>query len=96
MGKQHETPDGQSCCAARDCTCRGNAGNIDLTIKSPNGKKHRIHARNRCRRAGLQLGTMDAVIARLCIHHELMLLTTDNDFVLAARHCDLQVWGAAR
>jgi len=48
--------------------------------------------RNRCRRAGLQIGTIDAVIAQLCIRHGLMLLTTDNDFVLAARHCPLRVW----
>jgi predicted nucleic acid-binding protein len=47
---------------------------------------------NRCRRAGLQIGTIDAVIAQLCIRHDLMLLTTDNDFVLAARHCPLRVW----
>jgi predicted nucleic acid-binding protein len=51
--------------------------------------------RNRCRRAGLQIGTIDAVIAQLCIRHGLMLLTTDNDFVLAARHCPLRVWGEA-
>ena len=48
--------------------------------------------RNRCRRAGLQIGTIDAVIAQLCICHGLTLLTTDNDFVLAARHCPLRVW----
>lgn len=48
--------------------------------------------RNRCRRAGLQIGTIDAVIAQLCIRHDLMLLTTDNDFVRAARHCPLRVW----
>ena len=48
--------------------------------------------RNRCRRAGLQIGTIDAVIAQLCIRHDLMLLTTDNDFVLATRHCALRVW----
>ena len=52
--------------------------------------------RNRCRRAGLQIGTIDAVIAQLCVRHDLTLLTTDNDFVLAARHCALQVWKAAR
>ncbi len=51
--------------------------------------------RNRCRRAGLQIGTIDAVIAQLCIRHDLMLLTTDNDFVLAARHCPLRVWRKA-
>jgi predicted nucleic acid-binding protein len=49
--------------------------------------------RNRCRRAGLRIGTIDAVIAQLCIRHGMMLLTTDNDFVLAARHCPLRVWG---
>ncbi len=48
--------------------------------------------RNRCRRAGLQIGTIDAEIAQLCVRHRLMLLTTDNDFVLAARHCPLRVW----
>ena len=52
--------------------------------------------RNRCRRAGLQIGTIDAVIAQLCMRHQLKLLTTDNDFVLAARHCTLRVWKAVR
>ena len=49
--------------------------------------------RNLCRRSGVQLGTIDALLAQLCIRHQLVLLTTDNDFVLAARHCDLSVWG---
>ena len=48
--------------------------------------------RNRCRRAGVQVGTIDALLAQLCIRHELQLLTTDHDFTLAARHCPLQVW----
>jgi predicted nucleic acid-binding protein len=48
--------------------------------------------RNRCRRAGLQIGTIDALIAQLCVRHDLTLLTTDNDFRLAASHCPLQVW----
>ena len=48
--------------------------------------------RNRCRRGGVQIGTIDAVLAQLCIRHGLTLLTTDNDFVLAAAHCPLRVW----
>jgi predicted nucleic acid-binding protein len=36
--------------------------------------------RNRCRRSGLQIGTIDALLAQLCIHHALTLLTTDKDF----------------
>ena len=52
--------------------------------------------RNRCRRGGVQIGTIDALLAQLCIRHHLTLLTTDNDFVLAAKHCTLRLWKAAR
>jgi hypothetical protein len=69
-----------------------------LPLLAPNRLDHidAVELRNRCRRAGLQIGTIDAVIAQLCIHHDLMLLTTDNDFVLASRHCALRVWRKAR
>jgi predicted nucleic acid-binding protein len=48
--------------------------------------------RNQCRRHGVQLGTIDALLAQLCIRHDLVMLTTDRDFVLAAGHCELKVW----
>jgi predicted nucleic acid-binding protein len=47
-----------------------------------------------CRQAGVQIGTVDAVLAQLCIRHDLTLLTTDRDFTHAARHCRLRVWAA--
>lgn len=47
---------------------------------------------NRCWRAGVQIGTIDALIAQLCIRHGLTLLTTDKDFTHAAAHCPLQLW----
>ena len=50
--------------------------------------------RNTCRRAGIQIGTIDALLAQLCIRHELTLLTTDQDFVHVAKHCALSVWPA--
>lgn len=50
--------------------------------------------RNACRQAGVQIGTMDALLAQLCIRHELMLLTTDKDFSHAAKHSSLRVWSA--
>lgn len=50
--------------------------------------------RNRCRRKGVQLGTIDALLAQLCIRHKLELLSTDQDFVHAARHCPLRLWRA--
>ncbi len=36
--------------------------------------------RNVCRRKGLQVGTIDALLAQLCMRYELRLLTTDRDF----------------
>ena len=50
--------------------------------------------RNLCRRSGVQIGTIDALLAQLCIRHSLILLTTDGDFALAAKYCDLNVWNA--
>lgn len=47
--------------------------------------------RNQCRRKGVQLGTIDALIAQLCVEHGLALLTTDKDFVHAARFVPLQL-----
>jgi hypothetical protein len=48
--------------------------------------------RNACRRAGIQIGTIDALLAQLCVRYKLTMLTTDKDFLLAARHCALEVW----
>jgi predicted nucleic acid-binding protein len=45
-----------------------------------------------CRRAGVQVGTIDALLAQLCIHHSLTLLTTDADFVRVAQHTSLKLW----
>ena len=47
--------------------------------------------RNRCRRRGVQIGTIDALIAQLCIRHELPLLTTDQDFEAISRYCPLSI-----
>jgi predicted nucleic acid-binding protein len=51
--------------------------------------------RNTCRRSGVQVGTVDAILAQLCIRHQLILLSTDNDFRNMARHVELRVWSAA-
>jgi len=48
--------------------------------------------RNRCRRGGTQVGTIDALLAQLCVRHELTMLTTDADFKRLAAHCPLRVW----
>jgi predicted nucleic acid-binding protein len=48
--------------------------------------------RNRCRRSGVQVGTIDALLAQLCIRHDLTMLTADNDFRHVADHSALRVW----
>jgi predicted nucleic acid-binding protein len=65
-----------------------------LPLLQPEREDHVAAAelRNTCRRAGIQVGTIDALIAQLCIRHDLTLLSTDNDFRLAAKHCALRVW----
>jgi len=49
--------------------------------------------RNRCRRSGVQIGTIDALLAQLCIRHDLTLLTSDDDFQRIAGRTALRVWG---
>jgi len=48
--------------------------------------------RNRCRRAGIQIGTIDALLAQLCVRHDLVMLSTDKDFKHVARQCALKLW----
>jgi predicted nucleic acid-binding protein len=68
-----------------------------LPLLPPDRQDHidAAELRNRCRRAGLQIGTIDAVLAQLCIRHGLTMLTADQDFVMAAAHCPLRVWRPA-
>lgn len=48
--------------------------------------------KNHCRRAGIQIGTIDALLARLCIRHQLTLLSTDSDFERIADLSALKLW----
>ena len=48
--------------------------------------------RNSCRRKGVQVGTIDALLAQLCARHELQMLTTDNDFKRISKIVRLDVW----
>ena len=48
--------------------------------------------RNACRRRDVQIATIDALLAALCIHRELVMLTTDTDFGRIARLHPLRVW----
>ena len=61
------------------------------------GREDHIQAaelRNRCRRKGVQAGTIDALLAQLCVHYDLTMLTTDNDFKHIASVVPLNVWSS--
>lgn len=66
-----------------------------LPLLTPDRQDHieAAELRNGCRRAGVQVQTIDALLARLCIRYELTLLTTDRDFRQVARIHPLKVWG---
>jgi predicted nucleic acid-binding protein len=48
--------------------------------------------RNRARRRGVRVGTIDAILAQLCIRYDLRLLTTDADFARIAEDEPLERW----
>lgn len=49
--------------------------------------------RNICRRHGVQIGTVDALLIQLSRRHDFQILTTDNDFRSAALHIEFRLWG---
>jgi predicted nucleic acid-binding protein len=67
-----------------------------LEYLAPSREDHVAAAgvRNRLRSAGVQVGTIDALIAHLAIAGGHTLLTTDNDFRSASGHISLQLWRA--
>jgi predicted nucleic acid-binding protein len=48
--------------------------------------------RNACRRKGIQVGTIDALFAHLCIRRKLVMLTEDADFGHIAKQHRLDLW----
>lgn len=41
--------------------------------------------KTQCRKAGVQIGTIDALLAQLCLRHDLAMLTADKDFNAIAK-----------
>jgi predicted nucleic acid-binding protein len=69
---------------------------LPLIVPDRNDHVEAAALRNLCRRAGVQIGTIDALFAQLCVRHDLIMLTTDNDFRNVARLCGLRVWDSSR
>ncbi len=68
-----------------------------VPMLAPNREDHieAAELRNRCRRGGVQVGTIDALLAQLCIRHDLTMLTTDGDFSRIADRSTLRLWKPA-
>lgn len=67
-----------------------------LPLLLPDRQDHILAAdlRNACRQKGIQVGTIDALLAQLCVRHKLTMLTTDNDFQLIATVVPLTLWAS--
>ena len=65
---------------------------LPLLVPDRDDHIHAAELRNRCRRKGVQTGTIDALLAQLCMRYELTMLTTDKDFHNIAAVVSLSVW----
>lgn len=67
-----------------------------LPLLIPDRRDHvdAAELRNQCRRSGVQIGTIDALLAQLCLRYDLTMLSADRDFSNIARHCALKLWAA--
>jgi len=65
---------------------------LPLLVPDRDDHIHAADIRNRCRRKGVQAGTIDALLAQLCVRYDLTMLTTDKDFDNMASVVALSVW----
>jgi predicted nucleic acid-binding protein len=66
---------------------------VALPLLVPDRRDHveAAELRNKCRRGAVQVGTIDALLAQLCLRYDLTMLTTDRDFRDIAGHCALKL-----
>jgi predicted nucleic acid-binding protein len=70
----------------------GHFSALPLLVPDRDDHIHAVQLRNRCRRQGVQTGTIDALLAQLCIRYDLTMLTADKDFRNIASVVSLAVW----
>jgi predicted nucleic acid-binding protein len=68
-----------------------------LAFLQPDREDHinAAEVRNTCRKNGVQIGTIDALLIQLCLRHDLVLLSKDNDFRSASRHVKFRMWSVS-
>ena len=69
---------------------------LALAFLVPDREDHiqAAEVRNTCRRGGVQIGTIDALLIQLSRRYDLLLLSTDKDFQAAAKHVEFRLWAA--
>jgi len=65
---------------------------LPLLIPDRTDHVEAAESRNACRRLGIQVGSIDVLLAQLCVRHNLVMLSTDRDFTLMAPHVGLTIW----
>jgi predicted nucleic acid-binding protein len=70
-------------------------GAMPLLVPDRRDHVNAAELRNKCRRGGIQIGTIDALLAQLCLRHDLTMLTADWDFRKIAGHSPLKLWSAS-
>ena len=65
---------------------------VPLLVPDRDDHVRAAELRNHCRRNGVQVGTIDALPAQLCIRHDLTMLTADQDFGRIADYSTLKLW----
>ena len=65
-----------------------------LPLIQPDRQDHVAAAevRNACRRSGVQIGTIDALLIQICGRYDLTLLSSDKDFLNASRFVPFKLW----
>jgi predicted nucleic acid-binding protein len=65
---------------------------VPLLVPDRDDHVQAAELRNDCRRNGVQIGTFDALLAQLCIRHDLTMLATNKDFRRIADQAALKLW----
>jgi predicted nucleic acid-binding protein len=65
-----------------------------LPLVVPDRRDHidAAELRTACRRRGVQVGTIDALLAQLCLRYSLTMLTIDRDFGAITRVRPFTLW----
>jgi predicted nucleic acid-binding protein len=65
---------------------------LPLLVPDRDDRIQAAELRRACRRKGVQIATIDALLAELCVRHGLIMLTTDRDFQHVATVVPISVW----